>query len=182
MPRFRKLACLTGALLAVSSSATPPIFAPVKVGRPPANAFVGLSLLPDGEIRHYNYQGVPHDGIEPHGPPLGRVYSYISSRDGGLTWTDHVPQEPILGADVRSPVSGEYLRIFSDAAGTFVLKSSGGPDGKWSRRKIDDRRFIMVKPPVFIRGGRRAVVCMHSLTGTVTFYTDDDGESWSISN
>ena len=31
------------------------IFAPVKVGVPPSDAYIGLSKLESGEIRHYNF-------------------------------------------------------------------------------------------------------------------------------
>ena len=31
------------------------IFAPVKVGIPPSDAYIGLSKLESGEIRHYNF-------------------------------------------------------------------------------------------------------------------------------
>ena len=31
------------------------VFAPVVVGIPPSDAYIGLSKMPDGEIRHYNY-------------------------------------------------------------------------------------------------------------------------------
>ena len=31
------------------------VWAPVKVATPPSDAYIGLSKLDDGEIRHYNY-------------------------------------------------------------------------------------------------------------------------------
>ena len=30
------------------------VFAPIKVAIPPSDAYIGLSLLDDGELRHYN--------------------------------------------------------------------------------------------------------------------------------
>lgn len=52
------------------------VFAPTIVGVPPSDSFIGLSLMEDGEVRHYNYGEHPSD---PH--PL-----YLSSRDHGLSW------------------------------------------------------------------------------------------------
>ena len=51
------------------------VYAPLKVATPPSDAYIGLSLLDNGEIRHYNYgeQAV-----------AGTVY--LSSTDHGLTW------------------------------------------------------------------------------------------------
>ena len=31
------------------------VYAPLKVATPPSDAYIGLSLLDNGEIRHYNY-------------------------------------------------------------------------------------------------------------------------------
>lgn len=47
----------------------------LKVATPPSDAYIGLSLLDNGEVRHYNYgeQAV-----------AGAVY--LSSTDHGLTW------------------------------------------------------------------------------------------------
>lgn len=46
---------------------------PVIVGTPPSDAFIGLSRMPDGELRHYNYGSHPASA-----QPL-----YLSSRDSG---------------------------------------------------------------------------------------------------
>lgn len=53
------------------------IHEPVFVGRPPENAFNGLVQLPNGELRHYGFEG-------PQRNPTNHLY--IKSIDNGLTW------------------------------------------------------------------------------------------------
>ena len=52
------------------------IWEPKVVGIPPSDAYIGLSLLETGEIRHYNYGEQAEAGT-----------FYLSSDDKGLTWT-----------------------------------------------------------------------------------------------
>ena len=80
MKRTVILGCLLGCTLTAARSAVPvsldSVYAPVIVGTPPSDAFIGLSRMPDGELRHYNYGSHPASA-----QPL-----YLSSRDSGLTW------------------------------------------------------------------------------------------------
>lgn len=145
------------------------VFEPVVVGKPPSNAYVGLVRLDSGEIRHYNYDTKN---------PL-----YISSTDNGFTWTTETTG-PRVGADVKSPVSGEYLRLASHHKAVFCIRSKSGFDGEWTFNKVWPDHHIMLKPPVFIRGGKRILVGAHSTKreGCCTFYSDDDGLTWKKSN
>ena len=88
------------------------VFAPVFVGRPPTDAFIGLAKLPNGDIRYYNY------GLDASLPPPdeeGRFY--IESKDSGLTWARRVlPDWQAWAADQRSPISGDYIRLYRSAS------------------------------------------------------------------
>ena len=68
------------------------VFAPVIVGTPPSDAFIGLSLMADGEVRHYNYGSHP----KPEHPV------YLSSRDGGRTWKSVALPYELPYADIQS--------------------------------------------------------------------------------
>ncbi len=154
------------------------IYEPVIVGIPPANAYVGLVRLDNGEIRHYNY------GLEKN---LKKSY-YIRSRDNGFTWDTVFVENQWIGADVKSPVSGEYIRLASGQKGVICIRSEGGIDGKWTKMEVyttneNEGRYIMLKPPVFIKNGKRILVGAHSTErfGCGVFYSDDDGLSWKRS-
>ena len=151
---------------------------PVVVGSPPENAFTGLMMTDDGEIRHYTYS---------ERNALKQAF-YIRSRDLGMTWDTVLVDNPWTGADVKSPVSGEYLRLASSDSGVVCIRSQGGIDGQWGRNLVyraipDEGRYIMLKPPVFIRNGKRILVGAHSSArfGCGVFYSDDDGTTWQRS-
>lgn len=149
------------------------IFAPTVVGIPPSDSFIGLSLMEDGEVRHYNYGEHPSD---PH--PL-----YLSSRDHGLSWKTVYLPYGLPYADQCSPVSHEYIRLFCTAQGVYALRTEGGLEGGRTITKIDDQPGIMNKPPVFIRGGQRIISGAHRTdrSGAFVYYSDDDGRSWKAS-
>lgn len=185
------------------------IWAPVVVGRPPADACMGLVRLESGEIRYYNYSQW-REGKEP---------LYISSLDNGLTWKEQDLAPGYIGADQRSPISGEYLRVFQfwktvnsvdsttvtsgPLKGTYVVRTQGGIDGGWTVTRIlpghvqgaedslADTISDMFRPPVFIRGGKRVLVPSQRekqydagppRNGVGTLYSDDDGLTWKVSN
>ena len=149
------------------------VYEPVVVGTPPSDAYIGLSLLPDGELRHYNYGEHAEQTV-----PM-----YLSSRDHGLTWkTVSLPKE-LPYADQRSPVSGEYVRVFCNNKGVYAMRTEGGLDGGRTIVKIDDRPGIMNKPPVWIRNGKRVISGAHRTdrSGAYVYYSDDDGRTWKAS-
>ncbi len=154
------------------------IWEPQVVGVPPSDAYIGLSLLETGEIRHYNY-----------GEQADAGSFYLSSKDNGETWKKvNVPKE-IPFADTRSPISGEYLRVIAaPGMGTYAIKTNGGLDGGRDLIKVSDTMAIMVKPPVFIKNGKRVVVAAHYglqrglPKACFTLYSDDDGKSWRQSS
>lgn len=151
------------------------VFAPVVVGAPPVNAFNGLFRCPDGEIRHYGGDG------------------FVYSRDHGLTWrrrrlgeADAAGRKAGGGVALgRSPATGTCLRLVSGFSGTFVHRSTDGPDGEYTARKIDASRVIMVRPPWFLTSRPRILFVGH-LSGVrphriSVFRSDDDGLTWKKS-
>ncbi len=154
------------------------IWAPKVIGIPPSDAYIGLSLLENGEIRHYNYGEQAEPGS-----------FYLSSTDKGTTWRKvNIPGE-IPFADTRSPLSGEYLRLMAaPGMGTFAIRTEGGINGNRQMIKISDTMAIMLKPPVFINNGKRVLVAGHYglqrglPRACFSFISDDDGLSWQRSS
>ncbi len=149
------------------------VYEPVIVGIPPSDAYIGLSKMPDGELRHYNY-GDHSSSLEP---------MYLSSRDNGFTWKAVSLPPELPFADQRSPISGEYIRIFCNSWGVYAMRTDGGLEGGRSIVKIDDKPGIMNKPPVFIRNGKRVISGAHRTdrSGAFIYYSDDDGRTWKKS-
>ena len=151
------------------------IFAPVRVGTPPSDAYIGLSKLETGEIRHYNFgeQAVPGN-------------FYLSSKDNGLTWKRVNTPVGMPFADRQSPVSKEYIRVtHMPGMGVYCIRTVGGLNGGRSIIKIAETNSIMVKPPIFINGGKRILVAAHgdvTPKGCYTYVSDDDGMTWKRSN
>jgi len=150
----------------ISCESDQKFYEPTFVGRPPQNAFTGLVHLENGEIRHY-------------GKNL-----YIRSLDQGLSWdTVFIENGNLYGK--QSPVNKEFLRLFSGPAGeVFSARSIGGIDGQWSVELVDSSNAIMLKPPIFIRFGKRAMVGFHTRKrdGCGSYFSDDNGKSWRKSN
>lgn len=147
------------------------VYAPVVVGTPPVNAFNGLVHCPDGEIRHYGNDG------------------FLFSKDHGLTWKwrpfGEVDASGKAAGGGRplgmNPKTGTCLRMVGQRDGVFIHCSTDGPDGKYTVQKIDPRRFIMVRPPYFLKSRDRVLFAGHEgrpLRITV-FRSDDDGLSWA---
>ena len=166
-------ALLCSAMLAQTPENLKNIFAPKVVAAAPSDAYVGLSKLPSGELRHYNYGEHPA-----HPDPC-----FLQSKDNGLTWkTVNLPKE-LPYADQYSPASGEFIRVFYANGGVYALRTEGGLDGGRTIVKIDNQAGIMNKPPIFIRGGKRVISGAHRMdrSGAFVYYSDDDGRSWKIS-
>ena len=149
------------------------IFAPTIVGIPPCDAYIGLAKMPDGELRHYNY------GEHPEIPSP----CYLSSKDHGLTWKKITLPRELPYADQRSPLSGEFIRVFYANGKVYAMRTEGGLEGGRTIVKIDDKAGIMNKPPIFIRNGKRIISGAHRTdrSGAFVYYSDDDGRSWKIS-
>lgn len=198
---FFPLSSLLGLLFSITTlpaadlpASVKDIHAPVWVGRPPSDAFSGLVQLENGELRHYDWGFDPTPEIHHH--PGFLPTSYIFSRDHGLTWQSQPVPKGHLGADCRSPLSGEYLRLQAEPDGMYVLKSKGGIDGEWKMQRVWDipirgSELNLTRSIVYIRGGKRAISAWSSMRGRFpgladnsvgTLYSDDDGETWQHSN
>ncbi|AVM58103.1 exo-alpha-sialidase [Bacteroides heparinolyticus] len=158
-----------------SPSSIDSVYAPVRVSSVPSDAYIGLSMLKNGEIRHYNYGEQADPGT-----------FYLSSMDKGLTWKKVRYTPDMLFGDVRSPLSEEYIRLFhAGSMGVYCIRTDGGIEGDRTLTKVANTQSIMLKPPVFIRGGKRVVVAAHgdvSPKGCYTYVSDDDGRTWRRSN
>lgn len=176
--KLRHLCCIavsmaTTLLAYAQQSKLDSIYAPTIVGTPPSDAYIGLSMLESGEIRHYNYGEQALPGT-----------FYLSSLDSGLTWKKVSIPSLIPYADTRSPLSGEYIRIaYADNGRVYTIRTAGGLDAGRTITKITDQPLIMCKPPVFIRNGKRVLVGVHTMdrSGCGVLYSDDDGLTWTKS-
>ena len=152
------------------------VFAPIRVATLPTDAYIGLSQLDNGELRYYNYGEQQAD----------RGSYYLSSKDKGMTWQRVAYPKEMPYADRKSPISGEYIRLVNmGKQGTYCIRTVGGLEGDRTITKVSDVSAIMLKPPVFVRGGKRILVCGHgdvSPKGCYTFVSDDDGKTWKRSN
>ncbi|MHC5310610.1 sialidase family protein [Myroides sp. LJL116] len=161
--------------IAFSQSPLDTIFAPIKVATPPSDAYIGLSQLENGEIRHYNYGEQSLPGT-----------FYLSSKDKGLTW-DKVPYaKDRTNADVQNPTTKEYIRLTNmGKQGVYSIVRS--PDDQENLRisKVADRGSIMLKPPVFTNQGKTIIVAAHgdvSPKGCYTYVSNDYGQTWQTSS
>ena len=101
-------------------------------GVAPSDAYIGLSRMGDGEIRHYNYGEHPEEQR-----PL-----YLSSRDNGLTWTKVYLSRDLPYADQRSPISGEYIRLFCANNKVYAMRTEGGLNGGRTISLIDNGMLL----------------------------------------
>lgn len=138
---------------------------PEFVGRPPQNAYTGLVLLENGEVRHYGNN------------------LFIRSSNKGESW-DSVFVSNGNHYGKQSPITKEFIRLYSGKNDSvFSLRSEGGIDGQWKRELVDTNGAIMLKPAIFVNKGRRAIIGFHTRhrNGCGSYYSDDHGKSWKKS-
>ena len=94
-----------------------------------------------------------------------------------------------LGADARSPISGECLHSYPAATGSTVrgpkeASTGSGPRTSGPSRSKD--RLNNSRPAVFIRGGKRGFALFTAMRRFApdyrdhvgTLFSDDDGKTW----
>ncbi|MEG1616928.1 MAG: sialidase family protein [Bacteroidales bacterium] len=151
--------------------------APQIVAKAPSDAYIGLSKMENGEIRHYNYGEQHQEGC-----------FYISSKDNGTTWEKIELDNTVYFADNRNPLTNTMVRLFNHGKGVYCIRYNASENGTKNISKITDKALIMLKPPVFIRGGKRILVATHYAgpdkeknSGARVLYSDDDGITWKES-
>ena len=119
MKKHFLLAAMLGTSIGIQAQHIPStidsVYAPIKVGVPPSDAYIGLSRLETGEIRHYNFgeQALPGN-------------FYLSSKDNGLTWKRVNTPVGMPFADRQSPVSKEYIRVtHMPGMGVYCIRTVG---------------------------------------------------------
>ncbi|MGL5317176.1 MAG: sialidase family protein [Bacteroidales bacterium] len=150
-------------------------YAPEVVGKCPSDAYIGLSLLNNGELRHYNY-----------GEQRDPGYFYLKSTNNGQDWTKIELSKGRYYADRANPLTQTMVRLYYDKK-VYCVRYAAGEDGTDQLITVSDKPYIMIKPPVFIRGGKRILVAAHYVgadeneKGARVLYSDDDGLSWKES-
>ena len=96
------------------------IYAPTVVGVPLGDSRRHICILKDGEIRSY----------EMRHPQTGEPFSYLSSRDGGISWKKHYVKGK-MGSCTYIEKGDLYLTTVEQhegEQGLFVYRSTLGPD------------------------------------------------------
>lgn len=173
------------------------VFAPEIVGVPPTNPIRELMTLPDGELRHYGFEGDFSSG------QVRNIF--LRSRDCGLSWSRQEAPAACAGAMVQSPWSSDFLTVLPNhgtanleefhsinaslpETGLYVHRSKTGPDGPLVSRRIGDilPRMLVPRQPLALRSRQRWVMSAHarigehSLQSAVVFLSDDDAETWRM--
>ncbi|MEG0992289.1 MAG: sialidase family protein [Bacteroidales bacterium] len=148
--------------------------APQVVAKAPSDAYIGLTKMKDGEIRHYNYGEQAEPG-----------HFYLSSHDDGQTWKKVAVPDSLYFADNCNPLTNTMVRLFNHGKGVYCVRYNADESGTSTVSKVSDNALIMLKPPLFIRGGKRILVATHyagadkaTHNGARVLYSDDDGITW----
>ena len=162
------------------------IYEPQVVGVPLTDARKDVCVLPTGEIRSYGKLYL-EDYI--HNPNCGGVSAYLSSVDGGISWTKHYAKGK-MNSCTYIPEKDIYINLvvekYAEDKGTFIQISKIGPDDPDPRRiKISEHYFACAFLPqkseycdrIWITAERS--ISEKEMT-CAFIYSDDFGESWNI--
>lgn len=163
------------------------IYAPQVVCTPPANAWMDMTAMPDGEIRCYGKQN-------------GRRV-YFSSCDAGLSWKICDVDDPTaMCSALKSPYSNRWIQSYyvegeggyqnsemptppSDKSGWQAVVSEEGPGGRVWWVKICDDNVRCPRYPLALRKRRRILITANLQTwptSPIVARTDDEGETWQV--
>lgn len=173
---------LTALLLSIPVAAAG-VKAPYVVAVPPADAGRGLIRVSENEIRHYPGKG-------------GK--KMLQSLDNGESWKlvslpKSYPGATCLGKEspaiAQNPLTKEYIRFEplyrgkNNNDGVYI--TTGGIDGTWNLVRDDQGNSIrpggILRSPLWVNNNKRIVIPGHG-GGCWTWYSDDQGQSWSRSN
>ncbi len=176
-----------GALLVIGQS---PVAPPLYLGEPASNAGTSLLADRDGSIV-FIYREGDHD----KGGFSNTVF-YRRTEDEGRTWSDaqtllETPGNPNQCFSTISPQSGEVILFYIDrgvgikSARSFI----GWQDWTIQAMSTADQapiNTISYANAVWVDlpgGGKRVICGFHCQEGlgSGTFYSDDDGRTWSVS-
>jgi len=177
---MKKTLTLLTSLISLSAFA---VDAPYIVATPPADAGRGLIRVSEKEIRHYPGKG-------------GK--QMLQSLDNGETWKSvplhkNYPGATCLGKEspaiAQNPTTGEYIRFEPLYRGNNkndgVYTTEGGIDGIWSLVKDKDGKLArpggILRNPIWVNDNKRILIPGHG-GGCYTWYSDDQGVTWSRSN
>ena len=166
-------------------------FEPTFVATPPANAFRSLWRAPDGAIHSHGFLGS-------FKKPTGLVT--LVSRNEGLTWSEE-PLSLIRPQGVEDPfytytptslkkdlLSGDWLAVM-DGEMPYLTRWAGDPwEETPTTTKITDRSLIMMRPPIFIREGKRIIAAGHNHSlnpkggWTSIYHSDNGGQTWGTAH
>ena len=157
------------------------IYEPTVVATPLNDAGLDTCILPDGEIRSYGYLD---------GRYRGDVAIYLSSVDGGVSWTKHFAKGT-MNACTYIPERKIYIKQDfieeEDLFGTFAYISTIGPDDTNPRLvKISDEIYQHCSLPqkseftdrIWFMAERRTPP-PELYAFPVFIYSDDFGETWT---
>lgn len=82
------------------------IFAPKTVAAPPSDAKYDICVTADGEIRVYGEVDLTLPAVHGSGRRV-----YLSSLDGGLSWSEHDAEPNDIGACIYVPWTGKYVVV-----------------------------------------------------------------------
>jgi lysophospholipase L1-like esterase len=167
------------------NEAQPPIY----LGEPSSNE--GTTLVNDYEG---NSVFVFRKGDWDHGGFTDTVF-YKMTSDEGRSWTESkslviTPGNPAQCFSTISPVTGEFLVFYSDRGNSFMLARSSNQWKDWTFQEMhtpDDTPIntISYGNAIWVDNGeKKRVICgFHGGSlGCGTFYSDDEGQSWQVSD
>lgn len=154
------------------------IYAPKIVAVPLADARRDICILKDGEIRSYGELNGSQWRDE------SRPYGYLSSFDGGLSWTRHYAKGKMHSC-TYIPEKEIYVRFDGREDGFYFMRSDIGPDDPSPyEKKVAEKGYFDYFLPVKSRYTDR-IWCTaqkyneEGLVEPYFFYSDDYGENWS---
>ncbi len=159
------------------------VYAPTVVAVPLTDAYCATCVLPTGEIRSYGFM----DGTY-NGDYCGNKYGYLSSVDGGISWTKHYAKGE-MGPCAYIYEKDLYIKtktIFGgEDEGFYIYLSNVGADDPSPRViKVSDLAYHTMFLPqkseytdrIWITTQRLGEDCVVA----AYIYSDDFGENWNI--